>query len=107
MKHLDTARQEKVIGAPLEAQVRLSANSELYPLLKMYAEELPGLFIVSEVSLVETQSGDLEVTVERANGTKCERCWKYTKDVGSDPEFPTVCANCARALHDITGGTRP
>ena len=51
LKSLETARNEKLIGAPLEARVRLSANGDLYPLLEQYAGELPGLFIVSQVTL--------------------------------------------------------
>jgi isoleucyl-tRNA synthetase len=41
-----------------------------------------------------------EITVDRAVGIKCERCWKYTEDTGSDPQFPTVCAACAAAIHE-------
>jgi len=41
------------------------------------------------------------VTVERAPGGKCERCWKYTPEVGNDPVLPTLCARCARAVHEI------
>ena len=37
LKSLETARQEKFIGAPLEARVQLSADGELYPLLSEYA----------------------------------------------------------------------
>src|SRR5574340_71683 len=51
LKSLEVARQEKFIGAPLEAAVRLRANSELYRLLNEYESELPALFIVSEVVL--------------------------------------------------------
>ncbi len=51
LKSLETARQEKFIGAPLEARVNLSADASLYPLLEQYASELPGLFIVSQVNL--------------------------------------------------------
>ena len=51
LKSLETARQEKFIGAPLEARVQLSADGDLYPLLSQYARELPGLFIVSQVEL--------------------------------------------------------
>ena len=86
LKSLDTARNEKLIGAPLEARVLLSANAELYPLLQQYADQLPGLFIVSEVEL-ESAETELAVRVERASGVKCERCWKYTKDVGRDAAF--------------------
>jgi len=101
LKFLDTARNEKLIGAPLEARVRLSANGELYTLLEQYADELPGLFIVSQVELDRAAGDELGVQVERATGIKCERCWKYTMDVGADPNFPTVCASCARAVHEI------
>jgi isoleucyl-tRNA synthetase len=100
LKSLESARQEKFIGAPLEARVRLSANDELYALLQSYAPELPGLFIVSQVELHNHARQDLEVSVERARGIKCERCWKYTEDVGSSPRFPTVCAACAAAIEE-------
>src|SRR5260370_14935406 len=101
LKHLDTARNEKLIGAPLEACVRLSANGELYTLLEQYADELPGLFIVSQVELDRAASDELGVKVERAAGIKCERCWKYTMDVGADASFPTICAACAKVVHEI------
>jgi isoleucyl-tRNA synthetase len=104
LKSLETARKEKFIGAPLEARVKLSANGDLYPLLQKYAGELPALFIVSEV-LLENGPGDtLDVAVERAAGTKCERCWKYTTDVGSNPQLATVCAACAEAVTEMANG---
>jgi isoleucyl-tRNA synthetase len=93
LKSLETARQEKVIGAPLEAMVSLPSEA----VLEEYRRELPGLFIVSKVEL--TQGGEL--AIGRAPGVKCERCWKYTEDVGSSPDLPTVCAACAEAIHEI------
>lgn len=36
-----------------------------------------------------------------AEGTKCARSWRVTRDVGSDPEFPDVSARDARALHEL------
>jgi isoleucyl-tRNA synthetase len=104
LKSLETARQEKQIGAPLEARVRLSANGDLYPLLEQYAADLPGLFIVSQVALEPQTTGELAVAIEHASGTKCERCWKYTEDVGSNPKFPTVCSCCAEAVTDSLNG---
>src|SRR5581483_10167778 len=93
LKSLEAARNSKLIGAPLEAAVRLRANGDLYPLLEKYAAELPALFIVSQVELSNMDGGgpsaetsdashdNLQVTVERASGAKCVRCWKYTLDV--------------------------
>ena len=99
LKALDIAREEKIIGAPLEATVFLRAGSSLLPVLSRFASELPSLFIVSSVELEDAGEGDgLAIRVERARGDKCERCWKYKGDVGSNPEFPTVCASCAAVL---------
>jgi isoleucyl-tRNA synthetase len=103
LKQLEVARQDKFIGAPLEARVRLKAPDKLYPLLNEYANELPGLFIVSQVSLDRATGDELSVEIERAQGDKCERCWKYTTDVGQDPDFPTVCAACGDAVKEILG----
>ncbi len=101
LKSLEVARQEKFIGSPLEACVRVSANGDLYPLLDAYAAELPGLFIVSQVELSPAAGDTVQVKVERAAGTKCERCWKYKTDIGSRPAYPTICASCAEAVEEI------
>jgi isoleucyl-tRNA synthetase len=101
LKSLEAARNEKLIGAPLEAKVVLTAGADLYPLLERYAAELPGLFITSQVELREEDG--LSVVIERASGVKCERCWKYTSDIGSDAELPTVCGPCATAVHEVIG----
>ncbi|MBZ5607922.1 MAG: isoleucine--tRNA ligase [Acidobacteriia bacterium] len=102
LKPLELARQEKFIGAPLEARVRLKAGDDLYPLLSEYLSELPALFIVSQVEL-EQASGALAAQIERAAGDKCERCWKYTTEVGKDTEFPTLCAACKEAVQEMLG----
>ncbi len=101
LKALDGAREEKVIGSSLEAAVSLGAGGDLYDLLEIHAADLPAWFIVSQVDLERTGSDELQLRVERARGDKCERCWKYTTDVGSDPTFSTVCAACASVLPEF------
>jgi isoleucyl-tRNA synthetase len=103
LKTLEVARQDRFIGTGLEAKVRLNANGDLYPLLERYAEALPALFIVSQVALDKAGPGESElaVQVERADGAKCERCWKYTTDIGSNSKFPTICGPCADAVTEI------
>jgi isoleucyl-tRNA synthetase len=92
---LEQARQRKEIGAGLEAKVTLSSNGSVAPLLAQYERELADLFIVSEVAL-EPGGDQLGVKVDRADGVKCERCWKYRVDVGSRPEIhAAVCGECA------------
>jgi isoleucyl-tRNA synthetase len=98
LKTLEIAREEKRIGKSLEARVILTVGGDLYPLLNEYAADLPALFIVSQVEVERGSDDGLSVEVQRTQGTKCERCWKYTLDVGSDPEFPTLCAACSIAI---------
>jgi isoleucyl-tRNA synthetase len=95
LKALEEARQEGRIGASLEARVRLAPSD----LLERYAADLPTLFIVSQVEL-DAPGG---VIVERADGSKCERCWKYSTAVGQDLDFPTVCEFCSAALKEMLG----
>jgi isoleucyl-tRNA synthetase len=101
LKALDDAREAKLIGKSLEAAVFLEASGEVYTLLEKHGVELPTWFIVSQVDLQRGTSPDLNIRVERARGDKCERCWKYTMDVGSNEDFPTVCAACASVLPEF------
>jgi isoleucyl-tRNA synthetase len=100
-KSLEMARQEKFIGAPLEAKVHLKAGSELLPLLEQYQAELPALFITSQVVVEGHAEADLSVHIERADGVKCERCWKFTLDVGADARYPSICRACAAAVSEL------
>ncbi len=108
LKSLETARNEKLIGAPLEARVRLQADGDLYPLLEKYARELPGAVHRVAGGAWEkprgARSGGIVVTVERAAGTKCERCWKYTTDVGDEFPLPHHLRPCAEAVEEILNG---
>jgi isoleucyl-tRNA synthetase len=102
---LETARKDKVIGSGLQAKVAISAPPETYGLLEKYRETLRYLFIVSQVELQHLSGhgngSGLKVEVLPADGSKCERCWNYSTQVGSDPEYPTVCERCSAALHEM------
>ncbi|HEX6905683.1 MAG TPA: isoleucine--tRNA ligase [Terriglobales bacterium] len=101
LKALEAARNQKLIGGSLEAQVILSAPEPAYSVLARYAQELRFLFIVSAVNL-ESAAGDgasgVRVQVSKAPGRKCERCWNYSTHVGEDPEYPGVCERCSAVL---------
>jgi isoleucyl-tRNA synthetase len=43
-------------------------------------------------------SPDFRISVERAQGIKCERCWNYRSAVGTFPEHPTLCDRCVEAI---------
>jgi len=52
----------------------------------------------------EMTPDDIEVTITRAHGEKCERCWNYSTRVGESSKFPTVCERCVEALEEIEAG---
>ena len=102
---LETLRAEKVIGKSLEAEVKLFVSREDAFVPSAYLAALPELFNVSAVNFHAVTAQDenflssMEVT--RSQQPKCERCWRYLPDVGSDTRFPSVCNRCAEALEAI------
>jgi isoleucyl-tRNA synthetase len=110
LKALEITRNEKkLINSGLEAKVLLNADLQLKAKLTHYLPVLPSLFIVSQVELINAGAGEfkaetvpsLEVTVQRADGKKCERCWNYSIHVGENPRYPTICERCSEAIAEI------
>ncbi len=104
-KVLEDARAAKTIGKALEAKVTLTCTGDQMKFLQENVAILETVFIVSKVELVdaapEKSTGSIEglaVSVTKADGQKCERCWVYSDTVGSDPEHPTLCARCSKIL---------
>ncbi|OLE56736.1 MAG: isoleucine--tRNA ligase [Acidobacteria bacterium] len=110
LKALEGARNAKKISSGLEAKVILHASHSLADLLEKHAGILPALLIVSQVQLGGAMEPPilrpitlpgLEISVARASGKKCERCWNYSTHVGENKRYPTVCERCSEALAEI------
>lgn len=93
-KILEGLRNEKVIGASLEASVKITADGDLLTILKKY-QELREFLIVSRV---EIASGSYQISAAKAPGEKCVRCWTYSEQIGTQPQFPGICVKCTEAL---------
>ncbi|MCJ7612572.1 MAG: class I tRNA ligase family protein, partial [Candidatus Aminicenantes bacterium] len=103
LKELEKAREEKRIGNSLEARVVLKVPASQEALLGRYRDDLPSLFIVSDVGL-ETHSGqNFEISVEPATGRKCQRCWNYSPEVGKSADYPHLCRRCLRVVKEMRG----
>lgn len=93
---LEARRQDKTIGTSLGARVHITAGGDTARLLESARDDLPMLFIVSEVELELTDAPqDVVVTVDKARGEKCQRCWRVVPDVASETG---LCARCRGAL---------
>jgi len=105
LKELEENRAARVISGSLEARVLVRSNSdELSGVLRRHAADLPALFIVSKVELQSDggkSCGTGDISVSRAEGAKCERCWNYSVQVGKNADYPTCCERCVAALNEI------
>jgi isoleucyl-tRNA synthetase len=104
LKALEEARNNKLIGTGLEAQVAVAAPDPVYSVLLRYAGQLRYLFIVSAVTVTQAAgngTGGVRVEVKKADGAKCERCWNFSIHVGEDKSYPTVCERCSAVLKEL------
>jgi isoleucyl-tRNA synthetase len=106
-KALELARTAKVIGHSLDAAVIITAPDDLLGFLREYETGLAAIFIVSKVVLTGEISGEvwsseniagLQLQVSAAPGEKCERCWCYSEELGSDSAHATICPICTKAV---------
>ncbi|MGA1869263.1 MAG: isoleucine--tRNA ligase [bacterium] len=110
-KSLESARSKKIIGHPLDAKVSLclGENKELFEFLNPYQEELKTILIISDLEILSGKTAfqeweqsatyeNLWIKVEKAQGQKCERCWKYSTTVGQNKDHISLCDRCATKI---------
>jgi isoleucyl-tRNA synthetase len=89
---LEQARQAKVIGNSLEADLHVVAPPDLAQVLADHRPLAVELFMVARIFV---QEGDaLDVRAERTPWVKCPRCWRYVEVLSEDG----VCPRCVDAL---------
>jgi isoleucyl-tRNA synthetase len=98
LPELEKARQAKTIGKSLEARVTLQGAGEAFAAGADALAELRELLNVSELVVTADGGETPVVTVARASGEKCERCWHWETTVGQAAAHPTLCARCVAAV---------
>ena len=102
-KEIEALRTNGLVGSSLQATVTLTVNPQDHTLLASLGDDLKFAFITSAIDLI---AGDaLSIGTSASNSVKCERCWHYRDDVGSDPAHPTICGRCTSNLYGA-GETR-
>jgi isoleucyl-tRNA synthetase len=97
-KQLEETRAAGAIGSSLQAEVELGVDASDRELLDSLGDDLKYVLITSKAA-VRARAGDgVEVKVAASAHPKCERCWHYRSDVGSDARHPTICARCVSNL---------
>ena len=89
---MELMRKNQLIGSSLETKVQIVAPLKSFPLLKDLADDLREFLIVSQVVL---ESGpDWKITVTKAEGEKCQRCWNYSPHLNQE----ALCPKCLKNL---------
>jgi len=97
-KALEEKRAQGKIGSSLEAKLILNLGENLFSTFSKYQKDLPFLFIVSQVELKKTNDGKNSISIDHAEGEKCQRCWNFSKSVGAIKEHPILCQRCHKAI---------
>jgi isoleucyl-tRNA synthetase len=93
-KALESARNAGVVGKSQEARLVLGVPDAVRGALEARgSESLAEMFIVSSLEMTPGSADEITVTVERADGEKCPRCWNW-RDVGPDG----LCARCSAVV---------
>ena len=98
-KALEEARNEKVIGSSLEAEVKLNLGEKYKPVREQLEKYLHQLLIVSKVEFTDDETlpkaSTIRVEVLKSNGQKCNRCWNYVDELDGD-----ICHRCSEILKE-------
>jgi len=98
-KKIEEQRMAKTIGHSLDTKITIEAPEKEYNLLERLGDDLKDVFIVSQIEL--KKGSEINITVEKAEGEKCERCWQYTTDIRKEGKFPNVCKRCENTLSSL------
>ena len=106
LPELEKARQGKLIGKALEARLALEGTADSLRVAQENREDLRELLNVSQLTVLqhvapaadENAPQAVRMTLAKADGQKCERCWHWETDVGSHPDHPTICGRCVAAV---------
>jgi len=99
LRVLEEARQNKIIGKGLEAELDITASGDQLALLQRHAAGLKEAINVSAVKVIA--GTELKVTVLPASGAKCARCWNFMPVVGDYGIWQNVCTRCQSALKEM------
>ena len=101
LKIIEEAREKKLIGNSLEAEVTIYCTKETVEFLENVGETLTLIFIVSKVNIIQFPADskeELRIVVKCAHGEKCVRCWNWSESVGKNKQHPELCSRCVEVM---------
>ena len=99
LKEIEAARAKKRIGDSLEAAIEIVAAGDDEKLLREQHAIFSRTILV--IAALDVRAGREEkITVRKAEGRKCPRCWNWVGAAPVDPVHPELCPRCAAAVKE-------
>jgi len=106
-KRLEDSRTAGNIGSALAAEIVIHACGSDYEVLARLGEDLRFVMITSRAGVkLASSEAEQHIEVQVSASAKCERCWHYREDVGSDAQHATLCGRCVSNLAGKNEGRR-
>ncbi|WP_097032610.1 isoleucine--tRNA ligase [Sodalis endosymbiont of Henestaris halophilus] len=104
-KIIERERAKKGIGSSLEVHITLYAEPTLATLLRELGDELYFALLTSSAVVADYADASddaiqceglqgLKISLAKAKGKKCPRCWHYEMDIGNHAHYPEICGRC-------------
>jgi len=97
-KRLEDLRAAGTIGSSLQAEVDVYVSDATYQALSLLGDDLKFVLITSAATLHKGELDEIRLEARSSAHQKCERCWHYRDDIGTDTDHPTLCGRCASNL---------
>lgn len=98
-KEIEVLRGEGKVGSSLQAELEFHVAPETFEALSSLQDDLRFVMITSRATTYKVADASAQkIFVKPSTYQKCDRCWHYRADVGSDAAHPTICGRCVSNL---------
>jgi len=99
-ERLEGLRRKGEIGRSLDARLRVVGNPQnaAFRILRKREAVLEELFIVSQVELASHLEDETTLTLAKADGGRCPRCWRWFPELENGTSNQKLCPRCREAL---------
>jgi isoleucyl-tRNA synthetase len=101
LKEIEAARDKKVIGDSLEADIQLELAGKHYDLVSANLDLFTEILVVSKIRLKQAEGTEEHIAVEKSTGSKCPRCWNWFSQDTSGNKFPELCPRCGNVVKEM------
>jgi len=98
LKEIEIARAARLIGDSLEADIEITTTGDDEKLLRENNDLFKTILVIAALTV---QTGKPEkITVRKASGRKCPRCWNWVEKIPAAGAHAELCPRCAETIKE-------